>query len=332
MTLQSQIYDIESSLEDFLHQATQSSTENHCGQLLLEHLQTGGKRLRARLALTVAESLGLSSDDVLPWACAVEMLHNATLIHDDIQDGDSFRRGQPTTWKKHGVAQAINVGDLGLMLPFDILNRLNCSMEHKWQLTQLISQSAIQTVQGQANEMMLLENRHLDRAHYFQCVTQKTGAFFSLPVHGSAILAGLDPLEAQELAEAFLPLGILFQLQDDLLDCYGNKGREYKGNDLREGKVSILVVNHLQLHPEDYFRVMAILTAQREYLTQSTINAMIESFHQSGAVQASIEDIQSQINHLQSPILRKYPQVQQLAMHLCQKMIQPIAHLMGGLQ
>ena len=90
-----------------------------------EHLSTGGKRLRARLAMETGVRLGAEGKEILPWAAACELLHNATLVHDDLQDGDRVRRGQPTMWVKHGPAQAINAGDLMWVAPYLALEKLS---------------------------------------------------------------------------------------------------------------------------------------------------------------------------------------------------------------
>ena len=112
--------------------------------MVCEHLDTGGKRLRARLALASCQALGGTAEDAVDWAAAVELLHNASLIHDDIQDGDRTRRGRPALWTKYGAAQAINTGDLLLMLPFRALNRYpaeaQAALEH---LTQRFGRIAI---------------------------------------------------------------------------------------------------------------------------------------------------------------------------------------------
>ena len=88
------------------------------GAILWEHVNTGGKRLRARLALASCQALGGTREQAVAWAAACELLHNATLIHDDLQDGDEVRRGREALWVRHGAAQAINAGDLALMLPY----------------------------------------------------------------------------------------------------------------------------------------------------------------------------------------------------------------------
>jgi geranylgeranyl pyrophosphate synthase len=92
-------------------------------RMVHEHLGAGGKRLRARLAIAACQALGGRAEDAVDWAAAVELLHNASLVHDDIQDGDRTRRGKPALWARYGSAQAINTGDLLLMLPFRALCR-----------------------------------------------------------------------------------------------------------------------------------------------------------------------------------------------------------------
>ena len=104
-------------------------------EMAKEHLGTGGKRFRALMTLQAADLLGVSQRSAIYWAAAVELIHNATLVHDDIQDGDTTRRGRPTVWKKHGVGQAINVGDLMLMVPYQILS---CADFAPSQLRQLL--------------------------------------------------------------------------------------------------------------------------------------------------------------------------------------------------
>ena len=196
-----------------------------------EHLATGGKRLRARLALAAGEALGAPPADSTAWAAAVEMMHNATLIHDDIQDQDKMRRGSPTTWARYGVAQAINVGDLGLMLPFSIVADMATTADVSAGLMGLLAQHGVRAAEGQTLTLTMLSNRQFDFETYRRCIEGTTGAFFALPIEGAAILAGFNTVDARALAAGFLRLGVLYQLQDDVLDLYGLKGRDLPGGD-----------------------------------------------------------------------------------------------------
>ena len=113
----------------------------------------------ARLALSALSAVGKARSDGIYWASAVEILHNTTLIHDDIQDGDLCRRGKPTSWVLHGIPQAINAGDLGLMLPFLMINGLEISNEKRCILTQWLAQVQLQPYKV-----------NLKRWNYFQTI------------------------------------------------------------------------------------------------------------------------------------------------------------------
>lgn len=122
------------------------------GSLLPEmcsyHLATGGKRLRALLPLLAAERLGTDPARLRPFAAACEMLHNATLVHDDLQDGDTMRRGHPTVWKRWSAAQAINLGDAMFYWAFAVLSRLEVSATLRWEIVELLVRGMLQVTDG----------------------------------------------------------------------------------------------------------------------------------------------------------------------------------------
>lgn len=317
------------NVEAIMHAKAKGSWRDLLGKMFCQHLDTGGKRLRARLALTSAAALGQTRENAVEWAAAVELMHNATLIHDDMQDGDRLRRGQQTTWVRYGRPQAINAGDLGLMLPFLLISDIETSNDIRWLLSKLLAEHAVSTVRGQSHEMELLPNRDFSRKSYMQCVKGKTGAFFSLPVQGSALLAGLSNKEAIQLGERFVNLGILYQLQDDVLDLYGQKGREEAGSDLREGKVSALVVQHLLRKPEDRFWLVSLLNEKRESTKPEDVEKAIHKFKDSGALNACLDEIK----HLAKIVttdkfLAKYPLLQKIAQEFVQIALQPIDKLL----
>ncbi|MGB0640900.1 MAG: polyprenyl synthetase family protein [Myxococcota bacterium] len=262
------------------------------GAMVQEHISSGGKRIRARLALAAADSLGVGSKFATDWAAAVELLHNATLIHDDIQDGDRVRRGHPTLWVRHGTAQAINAGDLMLMLPTLALDSINVDDSIKWRLSHALSKRSTATVRGQCQEMSLLESECLDWGHYLRAAAGKTGQLLALPIEGAALLAGWSPEDAQALADEFIPLGVLYQLQDDTRDLFAEKGRGECGSDIREGKVSALVVAHLALHPNDKEWLHTLLTRPRDQTTNEDIVEATERFRTHGALDSVLHRIE----------------------------------------
>lgn len=300
------------------------------GVIAQEHLSTGGKRMRARLCLAAAAALGVDRLAAAPWAAAIELLHNATLVHDDIQDGDLIRRGQPTVWVRHGVAQAINAGDLMLMLPFlavDHFEDLDDGV--RWRLARALARHSASTVRGQSEELALLTAGQLSRARYRRAVEGKTGSLFALPVEGAALLAGRTAEEAQALGERFTALGVLFQLQDDVVDLYGDKGRGHRGSDLEEGKVSALVLAHLERVPEDSEWLLALLEAPRDVTGVEAVEEAIQRFRDSGALTDVLDEIRAiGVSIAEDELLQGEPALAAVANQVCRLALHPIAHLL----
>jgi geranylgeranyl diphosphate synthase type I len=292
-----------------------------------EHLATGGKRLRARLALGAVEALGGDRTAAIPWAASCELLHNATLLHDDVQDGDRVRRGSTATWVRHGLSQAINAGDLLLMLPYSVLERLRVPDSVKWQLCRTLSLNAERIARGQANELDMLQLGKLDWQSYAAASEGKTAALFGLPVEGAALIAGLPVEAARRLAQPFRAIGLLFQIQDDILDLYGDKGRDVVGSDLYEGKVSALVSEHLRLHPSDREWLVGLLATPRTDTPPAEVARAIRAFRDGGALDAvwsRMAELEQQIET--SPQLLAHPRLHAVAMALVAKAVAPIAH------
>lgn len=298
------------------------------GRIVREHLAVGGKRLRARLALAALEAFGASRAEGIAWAAACELLHNATLVHDDLQDGDRLRRGRATVWARHGTAQAINAGDLLLMLPFLALEHLSASPQVRWLLARTLAGHAADTVRGQALEQFLSATGEAVWDAYHRAIIGKTGALFRLPVEGAALLAGRSPDEARRLGSAFCSLGVLFQLQDDVLDLFGDKGRGEIGCDLREGKVSALVVEHLILHPSERVWLLALLATPRERTPEPAVADAVEQFRTRGALRAVLERIEMEVDALlDDAVLLAHRPLWLLAREATEAALVPIAHL-----
>jgi geranylgeranyl pyrophosphate synthase len=302
---------------------------DRASQMALEHLRTGGKRLRARLALAAAEALDGERSRTVAWAAAVELLHNASLVHDDIQDGDTLRRGQPTTWSRYGVAQAINAGDLLLMLPYEAVGEVPATDTVRFRLVSILAERASLTVRGQTQELRMLRDRNFSPADYLEVVRRKTGELLALPVEGAALIAGRDARSARSLGEEFIDLGTLFQLQDDALDLYGDKGRQ-PGVDLYAGKVSALVVAHLSLFPEEEGWLLELLRRPAEETTGAEVAEARRRFAvPGGALDHTIANIREiSIRTAESEVLKREPALHEVALQLAERAVMPIQHLM----
>lgn len=298
------------------------------GAIVQEHLLTGGKKLRARLALSAADALGVRSELSVGWAASCELLHNASLVHDDLQDRDEYRRGRFSVWVRHGEAQAINAGDLLLMLPYVAVDHIDVEPATKWALTLALAQRAEETVRGQSLEMTLLTSCRWDWASYDAAATGKTSALMTLPVHGAALLGGRAAPQAQRLADCFRDLGLLFQMQDDVVDIFGEKGRDRPGGDIREGRVSALVVEHLTQRPEDLAWLGPILGKPRDETSDADVERVAEAFR-AGALQGVLRRIRAVADRISAAApLQEEPALLEVARALTRLSLAPIAGLL----
>lgn len=185
-------------------------------------VDAGGKRIRPLLVLATLEDLGVESEDAVMVACAVELIHTYSLIHDDLpsMDDDDFRRGKPTNHKVYGEAVAVLAGDALQTLAFECLTKLETtSAEKVVQIIQLLSQASgaqgmvggqMLDMEGEAKPLTLTE---METVH-----VHKTGALLSFSIEAAAILAGLNEERTQQLKEFAWNIGLAFQIKDDILD------------------------------------------------------------------------------------------------------------------
>lgn len=266
-------------------------------------LNAGGKRLRARLVLTLAQHLNVPAAMALPWAGANELLHNASLIHDDIQDGDHWRRGKPTTWVTHGTDVAISLGDYLLMKPFLLIQQIPADDRVRLQLSQMMASTVEKMALAQVEERALLNNLHPDqmRARYNAVVDGKTTALFELPVRGLTLLAGIPEDEQSTWQNSFRALGQAFQILDDLKDVLGLKGKPLQGEDLREGKVSALVVSYLEHKPKEGLELACFLAGK----DKTDAPLWLEKFGTSGVLRRTQEWLLSEWNIFEANLPEK---------------------------
>ena len=295
--------------------------------LVKEHLSSGGKLIRPRLIFKVVELAGGDPRDAREWAAAIELLHNATLIHDDYQDGDTHRRGQPTVWMKYGGAQAINAGDYLWSTAFQAVAGRNGDDSQTLALIRLLSDMAMEVVQGQALELSSLSQDLELRTHYFDIIKGKTSGLFRIPAKGSLLMAGEASADGERLSEYFEELGLLFQLQDDLLDLYGDKGRSGVGEDLREGKLSFLIVKHVETHPDQRAECLDFLSRPREAVGAEDVEQWIRKFREDGTLEAALEEFCQRETGLLSSLRAELPKYEEIFSDLLSVIKNPISHL-----
>jgi geranylgeranyl diphosphate synthase, type I len=294
------------------------------------HLQTGGKHLRAILPLLIAEALGADPRRLIPFGAACEMLHNASLIHDDLQDGDEFRRGQPTVWKKFGMSQAINLGDAMIALTIILMKRLDQPAELRERATGRVLLEMLRVIEGQVQELELKDRADVTIADYMRMVERKTARLFSLPMSGAALLCGA-PVEVEEgLTEAACHIGMLFQIQDDILDIYGEKGRQISGTDIAEGKRSMLVVHCLELiETQEAQWLKGILDKPRNQTSAEDIAGVMALFKRTGSLSFALDELERRRTAaLEVPSLASYPALLKVLAEACSLFLYPISSIM----
>lgn len=207
----------------------------------------GGKRIRPLLCLLVCEAIGGDYRPALPAAAAVELVHNFSLIHDDIEDKSPRRRGRATVWRVWGVPQAINAGDGLLALAHLTLHRLSATRGNPKvvaQATRLLDQACLDLCEGQYLDIAFQERTDVTEEAYLTMAKKKTASLMECAAHLGAILV----TRKKRLIEAYRGfarnLGLAFQITDDLLGIWGEEERTGKGvgEDIKAGKKSLPVV------------------------------------------------------------------------------------------
>ena len=205
-----------------------------------------GKRIRPLLVLLSNAACGADWQSALPAAVAVELVHNFSLVHDDIQDNSDKRRGRPTTWVKWGMPMAINVGDALFVMSNQAIMELkgNYPAETVVKAAEILHNTCLELTRGQFLDMSYEERNDLAVEDYWPMVAGKTAALLSACCHIGALLGGVDDV-GQDSYRAFGHyLGLAFQVQDDILGIWGDEALTGKSaaSDLIEGKNSLPVL------------------------------------------------------------------------------------------
>ena len=205
-----------------------------------------GKRIRPLLVLLVCAACGTDWHRALPAAASIELIHNFSLVHDDIQDGSELRRGQPAVWKKWGMAQAINVGDSLFILAHLALLEINKEFPPNKVLHvgEIIDEACLALSNGQFLDIDYEKREKLSIEEYWQMVSGKTAALLSACTQIGALLGGADEVSQENYKNFGRFLGLAFQVQDDYLGIWGNSALIGKSTeaDLLAGKKTLPVV------------------------------------------------------------------------------------------
>lgn len=216
--------------------------------LALHVVEAGGKRIRPLMSVIMAAAFGCRSEAVYETACAIELLHGATLMHDDVVDGAAMRRGSPSAHAVFGESRTILAGDVLLATCMRIVLRTRI-----FGVLDSLALAVEKTATGEVDEICNLRNPDLDYQSYIRIITGKTAWLIRSACEVAALLAGASAEQVEAAARYGLELGIAFQLVDDALDIAPEKKTgKPTGGDLREGKVTPLIHFYMEsMNAED---------------------------------------------------------------------------------
>lgn len=311
MTDQIDIQNLLAALEDELHASMESQHEPELVQyfsMLAYHLgwegegagpEARGKRIRPLLVLLTCSAAGGMWPNALPAAAAVELVHNFSLIHDDIQDNSPLRRGRETVWKRWGIAQAINAGDAMLTSAHLTLLRMENTSTPQGTLkaARTLQRACLRLTKGQYLDLAFESQDQLSIEAYWQMVGGKTAALLGACTELGAIAADCTESRQQAFRDFGYYLGLAFQAQDDILGIWGDAALTGKSNesDLLAGKKSLPVIYGMQQNGPfaNRWKKGPILPSETEALAQQLEGEGARHFTQDAAAQMTSKALEA---------------------------------------
>lgn len=240
-------------------------------------LSLGGKRIRPALALMACDLFGGKNEDVLQPALGLEVFHNFTLLHDDLMDEADRRRDKPTVHKLWNPNVAILSGDAMLICAYQLVAKANDKA-----ILELFSRTALEICAGQQYDMEFESRSDVTEDEYIEMIRLKTAVLLACALKVGAMIGGASTADADALYDYGIHIGLAFQLQDDLLDVYGDPKTFGKniGGDILCNKKTFLLINALSAASEEQRQVMEDWMARKSYDAQEKIAAFTNLYNE----------------------------------------------------
>ena len=261
--------------------------------LVADYPQRSGKMMRPSLCIATARAFGARLDDALGTAVAIELLHNALLIHDDIEDESTERRGRPTLHVLHGVPLAINAGDtLTLVSLRPLIENVNTiGPRLAFRILEEAEHMARESAEGQALELGWRRDNPMDvdAAAYLRMVLKKTCWLATIfPSRVGALIGARGRVDLEPFVRFGFFVGAAFQIQDDLLNLIGDSqryGKELEG-DLWEGKRTLMLIHLMRaLAPDEQARLSVMLSCSREERAAEQVRWVRQQMEAHGSIE-----------------------------------------------
>jgi len=275
-------------VNEFIHQILQDRTPSQLYEASRHLIDAGGKRLRPFLAIKSCEAAGGKKKDAIPFAAALEILHNFTLVHDDLMDHDELRRGKPTVHSRFGEPLAILAGDLLFAKVYQsVLDYAPAKMsaDDVVNTLQKMTDAIIVLCEGQALDISFPKATDVTEKDYIFMIGAKTSALFKACAEVGAIAAGASSDTIDSLGRFAWDAGLTFQIYDDVLGITADETKLGKpvGSDIREGKKTIIMIHALK-HADDKQRETLLAAMKGEEATQEAIDAAVKVLNDIGSI------------------------------------------------
>lgn len=244
-------------------------------------ISAGGKRLRPALLLLMAGALGYRGDQHFNLAAVVEFIHTATLLHDDVVDESTLRRGRPTANESFGNPASVLVGDFLYSRAFQMMLDAN-----NVRVMDILAEATNIIAEGEVLQLMNMHDASLDEAAYLRVIRSKTAKLFEASTRLAAVIAGASPAVEEACATYGQALGTAFQVIDDVLDYAGDANETGKnlGDDLREGKTTLPLILAMQRGTPAQ---SALIRAAIEAGDSTQLTQIVDIVRETGALEAT---------------------------------------------
>ncbi|MGD1060188.1 MAG: polyprenyl synthetase family protein [Methanomassiliicoccales archaeon] len=250
--------------------------------------EAGGKRLRPVMTVATADAVSGEGKRAMPFGCALEIIHNFTLVHDDIMDQDETRRGRPTVHVLYDVPTAIIAGDALFAVAYATIAKTDIDSDRLKRLFQITSETVFLVAEGQQMDIDFESRTDVTVEEYMEMVRKKTAVLFGCAAEGGAIIASGNEKQIRNMKEYAMLLGIGFQIWDDVLGLTADEKLLGKpvGSDIRNGKRTLIAVHAMEaLGPSGKRKNAAALKAfGNEKATAAQVKACIELFRKTGSL------------------------------------------------
>ena len=249
-------------------------------------VKSGGKRIRPTITILIAKALNYKGKELINLATAIELLHTATLIHDDVVDQSELRRGKESIQKKWDNAHGVLVGDFVYSKAFQLMASLNNK-----EIMRTLADSTNKISEGEVLQLNLKGSIVISEKEYFEIIERKTAELFKASAHTAALIAEAKKDLVKLSSEFAFTLGIAFQLRDDLLDYHGNELKTGKsiGKDFLEGKITLPLIRAFNLAKKEDLKIIKKGFESRD---KKKLREVINIIDRSGA----IAEVEKEIN------------------------------------